>query len=168
MTSVNKKTNCLTPILEKTGSYRSLMKIHYLFITILVSFISLETKGQALDKQQPSIEKSNTSEMIFRISEIEVYPESLEEYKAILKYEAEASVKLETGVIAIMPMYQKDKPNQFRILEIYVNKKAYEQHLLTPHFKYYKEQTLEMVKSLKLVDMGVLGSEITPLIFTKY
>lgn len=150
------------------GFSRSFMKIHHLFIAILVSFISLETKGQALDKQQPSIEKSNTSEMIFRISEIEVYPESLEEYKAILKYEAEASVKLETGVIAIMPMYQKDSPNQFRILEIYKNQNAYKQHLLTPHFKYYKEETSEMVKFLKLVDMGVLGSEITPLIFAKY
>lgn len=46
--------------------------------------------------------KKNISEMIFRISEIEVFPKYLEEYKTILDYEALASVKLETGVIAIL------------------------------------------------------------------
>lgn len=112
--------------------------------------------------------KVNTSEMIFRISEIEVYPKYLEQYKGILNYEAEASVKLESGVIAILPMHQNTHPNQFRILEIYLNHDAYKEHLQTPHFKYYKESTLKMVKSLELVDMDVLSQESIPLIFKKY
>ena len=49
-------------------------------------------------------------DMIIRISEIEVHPQYLEAYKAILKYEAEASVRLEKGVIAIFPMFQKKNP----------------------------------------------------------
>lgn len=112
--------------------------------------------------------KKNISEMIFRISEIEVFPEYLEEYKTILEYEALASVKLETGVIAILPMNQNTSPSQFRILEIYSDYNAYQEHLLTSHFKYYKESTLKMVKSLKLVDMDVLNPKILPLIFMKY
>lgn|SRR5690606_34235379 len=112
--------------------------------------------------------KANTSEMIFRISEIEVYPEYLEQYIEILNYEAEASVKLEPGVITILPMHQKNNPNEFRILEIYLDNDAYKEHLLTPHFKYYKESTLKMVKSLKLVDMDILSHESISLIFNKY
>ena len=41
---------------------------------------------------------------------------TLEEYKAILKEEAEASVRPEPGVISILPMYQKEHPTQVRIL----------------------------------------------------
>lgn len=47
------------------------------------------------------------NEMIVRISEIEIKEEHLKEYKAILKEEAEASVRLEQGVISIFPMFQK-------------------------------------------------------------
>jgi len=89
-------------------------------------------------------------EMMFRISEIEINTQYLEEYKAILKEEAEASVRLEPGVICIFPMYQKDNPTQVRILEIYTSREAYESHLITPHFQEYKTTTLKMVKSLKL------------------
>jgi hypothetical protein len=48
--------------------------------------------------------------MSVRISEIGIDADYLEEYKAILKEEAELSVRLEPGVIAIFPMYQKDNP----------------------------------------------------------
>lgn len=105
--------------------------------------------------------------IIFRISEIEVHPKHIEAYSAILKNEAEASVKLEAGVICIFPMFQKESPNQFRVLEIYANNEAYQAHLQTPHFKHYKESTLKMVKSLKLVDMNVLDEETINVIFKK-
>ena len=68
-------------------------------------------------------------DMMVRISEIEIVPEHLEEYKSILKEEAAASVKIEPGVIAIFPMYQKETPTQIRIIEIYANKGAYHSHL---------------------------------------
>src|SRR5213083_2670932 len=97
--------------------------------------------------------------MMVRISEIEIVPEFLEEYKAMLKEESEASVRLEKGVVAIFPMFQKDTPTEVRILEIYATKEAYEAHLKTPHFQKYKTTTLKMVKSLKLVDMDVLDAE---------
>ena len=73
-------------------------------------------------------------EMMVRISEIEIHSNYLEEYKDILKEEAEASVKLEPGVISIFPMYQQGDPTQVRILEIYASREAYESHLKTPHF----------------------------------
>ena len=107
------------------------------------------------------------SSMIVRISEIEIDSAYLEQYKSILKEEAAQSVKLEPGVIAIHPMMQKEDPTVFRILEIYASKEAYLAHLKTPHFLKYKSSTLNMVKSLKLVDMTPLDSATMPAIFKK-
>jgi quinol monooxygenase YgiN len=107
-----------------------------------------------------------TNRMI-RISEIEIDSSYLEEYKAILKEEARASVKLEPGVICIYPMYQKENPAQIRILEIYANSEAYESHLKTPHFQIYKTTTLKMVRTLKLIDMEAIDEETMPEIFRK-
>ena len=105
--------------------------------------------------------------MMVRISEIEIDADYLEEYKAILREEAEASVRTEPGVISIFPMYQKENPTQVRILEIYASRQAYESHLKTPHFQKYKTTTLKMVKSLKLVDMDGIDAETMPKIFRK-
>ena len=106
-------------------------------------------------------------DMIVRISEIEIHPNRLAEYNAILKEEAEASVRLEPGVIAIFPMSEKEKPTQVRILEIYASREAYEAHLKTPHFQKYKTTTLEMVNSLRLVDMNALDAQAMATTFRK-
>jgi quinol monooxygenase YgiN len=110
---------------------------------------------------------AQAKDMIVRISEIEIHPNRLAEYNAILKEEAEASVRLEPGVIAIFPMSQKEKPTELRILEIYASREAYEAHLKTPHFQKYKATTLEMVKSLKLVDMDALDAQTMARILKK-
>ena len=102
-----------------------------------------------------------------RIAEIEVDPNYIEEYTAILKEEAEASVRLESGVICIYPMFQKESPTKIRILEIYANEAAYQAHLKTPHFLHYKKTTLNMVKSLKLVDMEAIDEANMSKIFGK-
>ena len=105
--------------------------------------------------------------MMIRMSEIEIDLNYLQEYNKILKEEAQASVKLEPGVISIFPMYQKENSTQVRILEIYASKEAYESHLTTPHFKKYKSTTLKMVKSLKLTDMSAIDPQTMHDIFSK-
>ncbi|MBV7530392.1 antibiotic biosynthesis monooxygenase [Chitinophaga sp. sic0106] len=102
-----------------------------------------------------------------RIAEIDIHPEQLEAYKSILKYEAEASVRLEKGVIAIFPMFEKEHPERVRILEIYKDQQAYQDHLKSEHFLKYKTSTLAMVKSLKLVEMAALDMEAAVQVFKK-
>lgn len=102
-----------------------------------------------------------------RIAGIQVDADSVEAYKAILKEEAEASVRLEPGVIAIFPTYDERRPTEFRILEIYASRQAYESHLKTPHFERYKAKTLSMVKSLTLVDMKAIDEATMSEIFVK-
>jgi len=108
-----------------------------------------------------------SDDMMIRLSELEIDPTYFEEYIAILKEESEASIRLESGVISIYPMFQKETPTEIRILEIYANKAAYESHLRTPHFKKYKTTTLNMVKALRLIDMEAIDEASMPQIFHK-
>ncbi len=69
-----------------------------LFILIILSF----TGGAEVSARPLNIDNNNG--MIVRISEIEVYPEYLEEYLSYAKEVAEDSVKNEKDVISIYPM----------------------------------------------------------------
>lgn len=128
--------------------------------TVLVLSSMLLLMSQTAATAQPN-------EMIVRVSEIEIDPNYLEEYKAILKEEAEASVRLEPGVMSIFPMHEKEHPTRVRILEIYASREAYESHLKTAHFQRYKATTQNMVKLLKLVDMEAIDTETMTKIFRK-
>jgi quinol monooxygenase YgiN len=128
------------------------------FAIVLTGVLASVGHGRLLAEEQG---------MLVRISEIRVDAKSLQEYTAILKEEAEASVRLEPGVVAIFPMYQNDDRTAVRILEIYASREAYEAHLKTPHFQRYKTTTLKMVTSLKLVDMGAIDREAMTRIFEK-
>jgi quinol monooxygenase YgiN len=127
-------------------------------LSCIASFLLLAPTSAAWGEQE---------DMIVRISEIEIAQVHLDQYKAILKEEAAASVELEPGVISIFPMFQKDNPRQVRILEIYASQAAYDSHVKSAHFQKYKTTTLKMVKSLKLVDMTVIDSESMTVIFRK-
>jgi len=124
---------------------------------------TLATNEAIRDYNQPNLKTG----MLIRISEIEIHRKDLEAYKAILKEESEASVRLEPGVISIFPMSKKTDSTQVRILEIYASQEAYELHLKTPHFQKYKTSTLNMVKSLQLIDMDAMDPETINKIFCK-
>lgn len=129
-------------------------------------FIAILFTSSCTQKEQER-DPFKSDDMIIRISEIEIEPNYLDEYISILQEESEASVRLEPGVISIFPMFQKENPTEIRILEIYKDKEAYESHLQTPHFKHYKTTTMQMVKSLKLIDMEAIDEETIPQIFEK-
>jgi len=139
------------------------------FQNCLVGFLALLLMfaGYSAAASGQEVKDKQMTEMLVRISEIEIDAADLDKYKAILKEEAAASVRLERGVIAIFPMYQKERPTQIRILEIYATREGYESHLKTPHFQSYKSTTLNMVKSLKLVDMEAMDGETMFQIFKK-
>jgi quinol monooxygenase YgiN len=94
---------------------------------------------------------------LVRLARLVIDPDRLEQYKAILKEEAEISMRVEPGVLTLFAVQEKNNPTHFTILEIYADSAAYKSHLQTPHFIRYKTGTKEMVKSLELI-------ETTPLI----
>jgi quinol monooxygenase YgiN len=89
---------------------------------------------------------------LVRLARIVIDSTHLEQYKSILKEEAEASVRLEPGVITLYAVSEKNKPTHFTILEIYADSAAYKSHLKSPHFLKYKTSTKNMVKALELVE----------------
>lgn len=98
---------------------------------------------------------------IVRLAELAIYPDQLDAYKAALKEEISASIRIEPGVLTLYAVSVKDHPEQIRLFETYRNAAAYQAHLQSPHFKKYKEQTKQMVKSLTLLETDpiLLGSK---------
>ncbi|MBK8505757.1 MAG: antibiotic biosynthesis monooxygenase [Saprospiraceae bacterium] len=139
------------------------MKFQNIALKILVTILI----SNSCKKPQQSVFNSDLHNMMIRIAEIEIDSNHTQEYRTILKEESEASIRLEPGVICIYPMYQKNNPTQIRLLEIYSSGEAYKAHLKTPHFQKYKTTTLNMVKSLQLVDMTSIDPTTMSQIFCK-
>jgi quinol monooxygenase YgiN len=87
-----------------------------------------------------------------RLAKLVIDSAQLENYRAFLKEEIETSVRVESGVLTLYAVSEKDKPTHITILEIYADSTAYKAHLKTPHFIKYKNGTSKMVKSLELVE----------------
>lgn len=134
------------------------MKKLAFWLLILLNVASIAEAKEIYDKNNG---------MIVRISEIELYPEYLEDYLTFAENIAKASVEKEEGVISIYPMMKIKNKNQIRILEIYQSKNAYEKHIASKHFQTYKQGTLHMVKSLELVDMFQISPSIFDEVFKK-
>ncbi|MGK6318358.1 putative quinol monooxygenase [Sphingomonas sp. DT-204] len=89
--------------------------------------------------------------LMVRIAVLEIDPAQLDAYKAILREEQEASVRLEPGVMMLHSVQFANDPTQIRLLEVYASRAAYEAHIRSPHFIKYKTSTERMVRSLELV-----------------
>ncbi|EJT02649.1 putative quinol monooxygenase [Rhizobium sp. CCGE 510] len=101
-------------------------------------------------------------EPVVRMAELEIDPDRLEAYRALLTEEIEASVALEDGVLSLSAVAIRDNPNRIRILEVYADQPAYEAHLRTPHFLKYKSETAGMVTSLTLIEVDPIAMRAKP------
>ena len=90
--------------------------------------------------------------LIVRIAELEIDPQQIDSYKALLAEEIEASVRVEPGVLFLHAVSVKGTPEKVRVIECYTDQATYEAHLATPHFLKYKAQTANMVRSLPLIE----------------
>jgi 4-carboxymuconolactone decarboxylase len=100
--------------------------------------------------------KAQEEEQMVRLAKLVIDPAQLDAYNDALKEEIQASVRLEPGVLTLYAVSEKERPNHITILEIYADRQAYEAHLETEHFIKYKTLTMDMVKSLELVETNPL------------
>ena len=148
-------------------------KLFYLLAAVLMLIGCAKSNSDRMKQHLTSNSDSGLSSvspqdgLIIRIAEIEVNDGYLEQYLAAAHNVGTKSVETEPGVICIFPMQVKEQPNTIRIVEIYRDSASYQSHLQTPHFLDYKQGTLHMVKSLRLVDTTPLAPETMPLIFKK-
>jgi quinol monooxygenase YgiN len=98
-------------------------------------------------------QKSNT---MYRIAKIKVDENQLENYKSALQEQMNAAIILEPGVLSYTVVADKKDATSINIFEVYANLDAYQSHILTPHFKKYKESVKDMVLSLELIDTDLV------------
>jgi quinol monooxygenase YgiN len=125
---------------------------HVLWATALVCacYFFMSQSAMAFPPQEPLV----------RLAELDIDPAQLDAYKAALKEEIAASIRLEPGVLRLYAVSIKDHPNQIRLFEMYRDQTSYQAHLSSPHFQRYKLATQHMVKSLTLIETEpvLLGS----------
>jgi quinol monooxygenase YgiN len=133
------------------SSSLSLTKSLLPIIAFFISTLLLNTDVMAQDKNQ-----------MVRLAKIKVDPSQLEKYNAALKEQMKTAVRVEPGVLTYYAVADKSDPTSITILEIYADTAAYNRHVATPHFKKYKEAVKDMVKSLELVDVTLIGKAKKP------
>jgi quinol monooxygenase YgiN len=103
---------------------------------------------------------SNTNAQVknnmYRIAKIKVDINQLEQYQLALKEQMNTAIKLEPGVLSYTVVADKKDSSLITIMEVYANLEAYQSHILTPHFKKYKDSVKNMVLSLELIDTDLI------------
>ena len=120
-------------------------------IAIFGLTLTLNTKIMAQEKTQ-----------MVRLAKIKVDPSQLEKYNDALKEQMTTAIRVEPGVLTYYAVSDKNDPSNITILEIYADTAAYQAHITTSHFKKYKETVKNMVKSLELIDVTLVGSAKKP------
>lgn len=133
------------------NSQRRFIKSLTVFVTLFMLTSSFGNKTMAQDKNQ-----------IVRLAKIKVDPLQLEQYNAALKEQMTTAIRVEPGVLTYYAVADKSDRSSITILEIYADTAAYNSHIATPHFRKYKEAVKNMVKSLELVDVTLIGSARKP------
>lgn len=120
-----------------------------------------EMIGKCLElEEQPGMcaKLPMTADGIVRLSTVEVYPQYLQEYLRFATEVGEISLRTEPGVLTMYAVSEKENPCIVTILETYASADAYKAHIASAHFQKYKQGTLHMVKSLKLIDQTPLNT----------
>ncbi len=94
---------------------------------------------------------------MYRIAKIKVDASQLDKYTSALKEQMNAAIQLEPGVLSYNVVADKKDASQITILEVYASPEAYQSHIVTPHFKKYKETVKDMVLSLELIDTELVA-----------
>lgn len=96
-------------------------------------------------------------EQMVRIAKIKIDPTQITAYNMALLTQMKAAIANEPGVLTYYAVADKKDPASITILEIYADTSAYQKHILTPHFKKYKDAVKDIVKSLELLDVNMIG-----------
>jgi quinol monooxygenase YgiN len=94
---------------------------------------------------------------MYRIAKIKVDVNQLERYQVALQEQMNAAIQLEPGVLSYTVVADKKDASSITIFEVYASLEAYQSHIVTPHFKKYKETVKDMVLSLELIDTELVA-----------
>lgn len=101
---------------------------------------------------------AQNSNRMYRIAKIKVDSNKLVEYKHALQEQMNTAIEIEPGVLSYTAVADKKDATMITILEVYSSIEAYQSHILTPHFRKYKDIVKDMVLSLELIDTDLVVS----------
>ena len=101
---------------------------------------------------------AQNSNRMYRIAKIKVDSNKLVEYKHALQEQMNTAIEIEPGVLSYTAVADKKDATMITILEVYSSIEAYQSHILTPHFRKYKDTVKDMVLSLELMDTDLVVS----------
>lgn len=101
---------------------------------------------------------AQNSNRMYRIAKIKVDSNKLVEYKHALQEQMNTAIEIEPGVLSYTAVADKNDATMITILEVYSSIEAYQSHILTPHFRKYKDKVKDMVLSLELIDTDLVVS----------
>ncbi len=116
-------------------------------IVTVITIVLISTNAMAQQQQHQMV----------RMAKIHVDPAQLTAYNKALKEQMTTAIKVEPGVLSYYAVADKANPAHITILEIYADTVAYKAHIETPHFKKYKALVQDMVESLELTDLNIVG-----------
>ncbi|WP_051977440.1 putative quinol monooxygenase [Necropsobacter rosorum] len=92
------------------------------------------------------------AEPIIRIFEMQIKPESVEQFKQLGEHNIRQSVNTEAGVLAMYVLTDKQDPAKFYIVEAYADEVAYQAHRNASHFQAWLNGAKDMIVSRKVIE----------------
>ncbi|GAB2813384.1 putative quinol monooxygenase [Ferruginibacter profundus] len=138
---------------QKSGKGMPLTKNKLLVALALLFLLTISFNKQVM---------AQSKTQMVRLAKIKVDPLQLDKYNLALREQMATAIRLEPGVLTYYAVAEKSNPSNITILEIYADTAAYKLHIETPHFKRYKETVKNMVKSLELTEVNMIGSAKKP------
>lgn len=143
-------------------SFKTLIAVLSASLTICLAPAFVQTQASTSDLTIKQMIESQivSGQTKVQIAYIEVDPKKIEQFRQIVWRVGEISTQKEPGVLLLFAASEKERPEQFSVIEIYKDQAAYEHHIKTEHFLSYKKASEPLVKSLKLIQYDALVTQI--------
>lgn len=89
-------------------------------LMIGISLLASAAAGPTLGQEKP--------DQYIQVAEIEIDPSQIDAYRAAVKEHIETAVRIETGVLTLYAVSDKNDPSKVKVFEIYRDGDAYRQH----------------------------------------
>jgi len=118
----------------------------------MVKGLSLIESRPILYHRKAELSTAHKEDLFLRLIKMQIHEKDIDRFKVLAENVMLPGLKKEPGVLVMYAVARKDDPTQITILEVYANADAYQKHVNTSHFLKYKEDSKDMINSLKLID----------------
>ncbi|MFC3902323.1 Quinol monooxygenase YgiN [Acinetobacter marinus] len=106
---------------------------------------------------------------VMNVFEMDIQAGQSATYDAVARQNIERSVQDEAGTLAMYALSSTEQPNRRYMVEIYRDQAAYQQHLQSESYQYFKEKSPEILTAHKVatpLQVQYLGDKVAPITLT--